>query len=81
MAMRRGRTRANCQGVEAAIAERGVKKGRKQGRAINPPHGNALNARNYANCPNASRDSIIFTGLIGRKVRDTRTSPARLHRV
>ena len=34
------------------------------------------------NCwSNACRDSIILTGLMGRKVRDTRTSPARLHRV
>ena len=38
-------------------------------------------AGRYPSCSNACRDSIIFTGLIGRKVRDTRTSPARLQRV
>ena len=37
--------------------------------------------KGYPNCSNATRDSIIFTGLMGRKVRDTRMSPARLHRV
>ena len=35
----------------------------------------------YPNCSSICRDSIIFTGLMGRKVRDTRTSPARLSRV
>ncbi len=32
-------------------------------------------------CSSATRESIIFTGLIGRKVRDTRMSPARLSSV
>ena len=35
----------------------------------------------YPSCSKMLRDSIIFTGLIGRKVRDTRTSPARLSKV
>jgi hypothetical protein len=35
----------------------------------------------HPNCSNICRDSIIFTGLMGRNVRDTRTLPARLSRV
>ena len=35
----------------------------------------------YPNWSRAWRDSIIFTGLMGRKVRDTLTSPAKLSKV
>jgi len=35
----------------------------------------------YPSCSKILEDNIIFTGLIGRKVRDIRTSPARLSRV
>ena len=37
--------------------------------------------RFYPTCANACRDSIIFTGLMGLNVRETRTSPATLSSV
>ena len=35
----------------------------------------------HASCSSAARESIIFTGLMGRNVRETRMSPATLSNV
>lgn len=41
----------------------------------------AVSACDLQSCSRACRESIILTGLMGRKVREMRTSPARLNSV